>query len=290
MSKPALARYWSDSENAGRGYIRPSNGEQVPGVTSITGKVDKDLAQWGADQAVRWMVANWFRWNPGAKSEDSAFRGARYRWKDYRNERGAIGTGVHNHIEGLIENSGPFLDDLDQEQREMVEQYEEFVFTHAPQFISSEVSVFGDGYAGTLDAYAIIDGDVWLLDWKTSKRCYPEYFMQLAALKNAHTVAIPTTADDPDAFEVLDTDRKPMYYREEPVLNADRAGLVHLRGNFWDGETFIPAKWELIELPQEDEQLHMARFNAYKDVWYAEKSLRQSGVDLKAALDKKGGQ
>lgn len=283
MSKPILAKYWSDAENAGRGYVRPSTGVQVPGVTSITKLVDKDMAQWGADQAVRWMAANWYSWNPGAKSEDRAFYGARYRWKDYRSERGAIGTGIHDYIEGLIDNESPFLDALDQEQQEMAEQFEAFCFEFAPQFISSEVTVFGDDYAGTLDAYAIIDGDVYLFDWKTSKRCYPEYMMQLAALKNAHTVAIQTDADDPDGFEVLDSDKSKTYWREEPILNADRAAVVHLRGNHWDGDRPIPAKWELIEL--ENEALHLERFNAYKSAWYAEKSLRAAGVDLKKPMD-----
>lgn len=48
----------------------------------------------------------------------------------------------------------------------------------------------GQTYAGTTDLIAVMDGEVWLLDWKTGtkprpKNGYPEWGMQTAAYRNA---------------------------------------------------------------------------------------------------------
>ncbi|HET7128949.1 MAG TPA: hypothetical protein VFJ93_07735 [Gaiellaceae bacterium] len=52
------------------------------------------------------------------------------------------------------------------------------------------------GYGGTLDLIAEIDGEIWLLDWKTSKsvawpdgRVYDEMRLQLSAYANAEFIA-----------------------------------------------------------------------------------------------------
>jgi hypothetical protein len=54
------------------------------------------------------------------------------------------------------------------------------------------------GYGGTCDLVAELDGEVWLLDWKTSKtvawpdgRVYDEMRLQLAAYAHAEFVARP---------------------------------------------------------------------------------------------------
>ena len=64
------------------------------------------------------------------------------------------------------------------------------------------------GYAGTFDLLAEIDGEVWLLDWKTGKGVYEEVGLQLAALHYAEKVL----AD------------------EDTILpKATRFGVVHVR-------------------------------------------------------------
>lgn len=73
------------------------------------------------------------------------------------------------------------------------------------------------GYGGTCDLIAEIDGEVWLLDWKTSKsvawangKVYDEMRLQLAAYSHAEFVARPA---DPTRY---------------PVPPITRLGVVHV--------------------------------------------------------------
>lgn len=246
------------------------------------------MAQWGADMAVKWMVENWYQFNPGAKSEERAFMGARYRHKDFRDERASVGTGVHNYIEGIIKGTGPFLDDLDVEQQQMIAQFEDAVFTTGMEFLDSELTVWGGDWAGTLDArvraYSERLGRVasGVVDFKTSKAIYPEVGMQLAALKSAPTQFRQVDSSLPGAIHLPDKTRGDSWWLEEDSPEVETAWILHLRGDFWDGQTFVPAKWEFIEV--DNEPYHLARFNAYKAVWWAEKSMKDAGIKLDARL------
>ena len=48
-----------------------------------------------------------------------------------------------------------------------------------------------EGYLGTPDFFGEIDGEFCVLDFKSSKHPYPEYWCQLAALQNAFSVEFP---------------------------------------------------------------------------------------------------
>lgn len=56
-----------------------------------------------------------------------------------------------------------------------------------PKLLASEITVFNDieGYAGTVDCLMEIDGEVWLIDFKTSQQVWPEYELQVSAYKHA---------------------------------------------------------------------------------------------------------
>ena len=56
-----------------------------------------------------------------------------------------------------------------------------------PKVLSTEITVFNDseGYAGTVDCLMEIDGEVWLIDFKTSQQVWPEYELQVSAYKHA---------------------------------------------------------------------------------------------------------
>lgn len=290
MSKPILARYWDETEHSGRGYLRPSAGEQVPGVTSITGMVNKNLAQWGSDMAIRWVSEHWYEWGPERRSEESAFNSARYRWRDYRDERGQIGSNVHDHIEQTILGKQPVLDFLTPEEQAMFRQWEDFVFLTGAEFTSTEEQVWGSGYAGTLDARGAMYSQklgrkaTFILDWKTSKSAYFEYMMQLVALQRAgFTFQQVDAPADPGLIQTghnggswyqnsigpawraehSENNRKAeTWWVEVENRTAETAAVVHLTADSW-------AVYEL-----EDEDLHFRRFNGYKDAWWSEKELK----------------
>ena len=59
--------------------------------------------------------------------------------------------------------------------------------THKPELISTEDFVWSDEYkyAGTADLVVKMDGEVWLLDLKTSNSLHKSYDLQLAAYAKA---------------------------------------------------------------------------------------------------------
>jgi hypothetical protein len=250
-------------------------------VTSITGLVDKNLAQYGADKTVEWFVNNWAEWNPGGKSDERAFNHARYRWNDHRNERAAVGTSVHTYIENTILGNGPFITDLEPEEQEIVAQWEEFNFLFSPEYEGTESQVWGEGYAGTLDAYASMYSErlgrtaLGIIDWKTSRKAYWEMYMQLAGLKNALFRFVEVSKDTPGASSIDSADaigaKMTSWWVEEPLPGVETAWIVHLTK---DG-------WAVHEL--DNEPVHLRRFNAYKDAWHAEADLKK----LLTSVDKK---
>ena len=170
----------------------------------------------------------------------------------------------------------------------MVAQFHEAVFITDMTFQATEATVSGGDFAGTLDAIATAYSEKLgrvasgVVDFKTSKTIYADPMMQLAALRSADTIFREVPEGTPDAIHLPDKNRGDSWWIVEDAPETETAWILHLRGNFWDGKQLVPAKWELIEL--ENDELHLARFNAYKTVWYAEKALKEAGVDLKKRL------
>ena len=54
---------------------------------------------------------------------------------------------------------------------------------HNVKPISLEQTVYGDGWAGTLDFYGYFNGRLYVIDWKSSKAHYPEMRYQVAAYR-----------------------------------------------------------------------------------------------------------
>ena len=69
----------------------------------------------------------------------------------------------------------------------MILKFVDFWETHKPELVESEVHVFSDKLkiAGTADLIVRINGELWLLDIKTSNAIYPTYDLQLACYKQA---------------------------------------------------------------------------------------------------------
>lgn len=89
-----------------------------------------------------------------------------------------------------------------------------------PEYLASEEMVYSRrGYAGTLDAICRIAGDVWLLDYKTSKGVYEETALQLAAYGAADFIGRP---GDPNRYAI-------------PAI--DQYGVVHIRP---EGAELVP--------------------------------------------------
>ena len=144
-----------------------ANGENVPGVTTILGILNKPAL-------VKW--AN----NLGLQGIDSS---------RYRDEMADIGTLAHYLIMCELTGQTPDTADYSPNQLEMAENatlsYYEWEKGHDIEPILVEKALVSDqyGFGGTVDLYAAVDGVPTLVDFKTGKAIYPEMLYQLAAYK-----------------------------------------------------------------------------------------------------------
>lgn len=185
MTAPPLA----EETPFGRRYRNFRTGEIAPSVTSILKMMAKpEVEGWKIRMAADHANLNWDEmsdWHPSLRKE--AMTGAH---QAYTDERSALGTQVHEVCESLIKGIPV---EIPKEIAGYIGQFSKFVMAKRPRWIESEVTVWSkvDGYAGTADAIAEIDGETWLIDFKTGKGVYPEYGMQLAALKYADWIIRP---------------------------------------------------------------------------------------------------
>lgn len=116
-----------------------------------------------------------------------------------KNEAGDKGSKIHAAIEQLINGVTVKMEDkfysklTSQEEELNVEEYGALCSFKAwcdetnPEFIMKETVVTSDKYdfAGTVDCLAKIDGQLYILDWKSSQYVWPSMEAQLSAYKQA---------------------------------------------------------------------------------------------------------
>ena len=103
------------------------------------------------------------------------------------------GTAVHNAVEQLIAgNEITWMDEYGNAKYnltvwQMILKAADFFKTHKPEVIAAEEFTFSDQfqYAGTADLIVKMDGEIWLLDIKTSNALHRAYDLQLAAYAKA---------------------------------------------------------------------------------------------------------
>lgn len=182
MTQPALA---FNVRGKGRHYAHPTTGAQVPSVTNIIGILDKPaIPRWAARVVAEnaWAM----RRSLDALGEFEAIdvlKGSPWRSSGRASERG---TSVHDYLEAAA--TGREVE-LTGEALTYKKGADDFLDRYQPEFVLTEFTVFGDGYAGTADLMAKIDGRLVIGDYKTGKGLYPEVALQLAAIRFAHEVA-----------------------------------------------------------------------------------------------------
>lgn len=148
-----------------------SQGIEVPSVTTILKIVNNNLDSW----------ANYM----GMKGIDS---------KEYANKRADYGTYIHSICEKffnyeLPKNHEDFeLDERYLNRNQYISLYEKLTILrdmlrrNGYEYYASELSITEDKFGGTIDLvfYNEIDDEYIILDFKTSKKVYSKYFIQLA--------------------------------------------------------------------------------------------------------------
>ncbi len=155
-------------------------GEKFVSVTNVLSMLAKPaLITWAAKVASGLVLEDPERYDTVEKAV-----GGLYGKRDTAGERG---TDVHT----IAEQYAGGIVDLSQYKETKMAGYaksvESFFAIIQPQPIYTEVNVYSraHGYAGTADLIAEIGGEIWLLDYKTSKAVYPEMGLQLTAYMNA---------------------------------------------------------------------------------------------------------
>jgi len=96
------------------------------------------------------------------------------------------GTLIHETVEGLLLGKNP---KIPASVAPAVNSFLEFLDTKniqvSPELVERRVVHYGERYAGTVDALAIIDGKFGVLDIKTSQAIYRDYNLQTSAYMDA---------------------------------------------------------------------------------------------------------
>lgn len=103
------------------------------------------------------------------------------------NEAADKGTRVHRKLEKIL--AGQKFIKIDKELLPYIVAFNNWLNEYCPEGdILSEVYIYSKkyGYAGTADMICTIDGELWLVDFKTSKAIYDEYGLQVRAYGYAY--------------------------------------------------------------------------------------------------------
>ena len=214
-------------------FYQCADGSMVPSVTTI-------LEAWPkGHQYEQWLKKH---------GEDA---------DDIRDEAGRRGSTVHNLTETLDYGGTVSMMDADGNPKykmlewAMLERYVDFRKTHAPDIRHIELNLASSwlGYAGTLDRLMVIDGDLWLVDIKTSAAVHDNYHLQTAAYLN------------------LCVDLKVLTLEE---ATRTRRGILWLNAKtrtYGKGDAIQGPGWQMVESPrswEEDSDL----FEAMIGVWH----------------------
>ena len=108
--------------------------------------------------------------------------------KEIKEEAADIGTEVHHLIERYIKNGDEVRKmELRDEVMKAMCAFWDWEALHNVKWLESEMTIVDPelGYAGTLDAIALVDGFITVIDFKSSKKFYKKNYTQCVAYAHA---------------------------------------------------------------------------------------------------------
>lgn len=191
---PGVPLCLAEEGHAAGYYTDPTDPTEarLVGVTTAQKKgLPPYLVEWAARKAAEYAIDSFAEWSVFERETAlDLIAGAPTRDRD---SAGAKGTIVHSVMDHAANGTAPDML-FDAEVAPYVSAGLKFLDDWHPSFVWTEATVFGPGYAGTLDAIidVVIDGEPTrlLIDYKTSRRIYSDVAVQLAAYRFAsHAVA-----------------------------------------------------------------------------------------------------
>lgn len=182
-------KFLGPTEDKPNRHIYMVNGARPPSVTGIIGIVDKSrfLIPWAVDLTIAHIRVNVKQdWSFGDPEYIALLEEAKLAHKVKKQEAATIGTEVHEWIEAYVKGEKVKMP----ERREAmigVNAFLDWEKANKVKFISSERLIYSKkyGYVGTMDIEAKVNGELCLIDIKTSNSIYNTYYMQTAAYVRA---------------------------------------------------------------------------------------------------------
>lgn len=303
MTHPKLAV--SSSGLGGRGYKQLfGDGTVVPSITTALSAVGdpSGLIHWHVEQTALYSVTHID--DLLNRTEEAGVRYLQYVTKKQKPEvldaedlnvfnasrvvlddLSDTGTYIHQYIEDDL--NGRFTTDpVREDHYEMVLAYHEWKNEHDIEVLATEATVFGDGYAGTGDLWAIIDGIPRCIDTKSSRKIGYSHIGQLAALGACDTMAREVPAGTPGAvlhkltpaISALHGGQVETWWLPEAVPAFEKYGVLQVRPGDFHRTTggYIPPFCELHDVSQ-------ARIDAGWDYFQAGLLARHAERKMKEA-------
>ncbi|WP_229398145.1 hypothetical protein [Micromonospora okii] len=241
------------SRGGSRFYVNPETGAKAPGVTSILGMLPKPFLQHWASKVVAEYAADNLGELVGLR-----IRGDRQGVIDYLKgaprrdtaKAAETGTAAHDIFERMAK--GQPVGRVHPDYQPFVDHFAAFLRVFSPEIILTEETVWSEAhdYAGSFDAYGVIDGQRVWLDWKTTRSgVHPEVALQLAAYRHADYIIRP------------DRTRVPL-----PPGNA--GAVLHVR----------PEGWSLVPVRCDAEVFEV--FKTLRSVFDWDRSMKETVIGL----------
>jgi hypothetical protein len=184
-----------------------ADGTPIPGATTITGLLNKPFLITWANRL-------------GLEGIDST---------KYRDEAAVIGTIAHEmiqmHLQGQEFDETPYTADQISLAQNACISFFEWEKNHRVEPILLEVPLVSEKhkFGGTIDCYCLLDGVPTLLDFKTGKAIYNDYFVQVAGAyktlleEHGHAVKecriLRVGRDETEGFEDRKIDNASKYFK-----------------------------------------------------------------------------
>ena len=235
-----------------RFYVDPNDDDnRLPGVTSILNMLPKPFLAFWRGKVVAECAADNVEILISMLLKGEREAAIDYLKKAPQRSTGnsaTIGTEVHELCERI--SRGEDVGRVHPDHRPYLEGFENFIKEFKPEFLHVEDTVWSDtyGYAGSFDAIAKIDGEVVMLDNKTTRSgVHSEVAIQLSAYSNADHII------KPDGTTL-------------PIPKIDSCAVVHLR----------PERAQLV--PVSNDPSLFETFKALRAVWEWDQGMNKRAV------------
>ena len=248
------------------------DGNKIPSVTRVIDSCfPKYLTDWAVQEAADYFLSSveQYKLSPGSVGVyqipnsiiDHIYKGMPSAHKAISEKAADVGSTVHDWISaGILCKLGKGgMPDMpeDEEAIRCIEAFKSWARDVKPEWLLTEERVYYHddesdsnihSFAGTVDAVARIDGQVCVIDFKTSKKIYKPYYLQVVAYQHALKSMKKFYGQQIEGI-ILRLDKEKGVYQENRFYTANHIDTFFecLNLKRWASKRIPPAKWKFSE-------------------------------------------